>query len=490
MPTRRDFMLTSSAFSIGFSATGCVQINALDGSTVDLTPLSLAMDGRLLQARDVDFDQARKTFSFNPHTDRLPAAIARCATQRDVARCIEFGQLSGLQLAVRSGGHDVLAASTLNDGLVIDLTDLNSTTYNDESQTLTVGPGARAGRVDAAAVAAGRLVPLGCNTQVGVSGLTLGGGLGWFVGSHGATCDSLVRAKLITADGRTLEVSERKSPDLLWALRGGGGNFGVVTELEFRTYEALDTHGGYIAFDGNRLPEFLRFYRSFMADAPDALTAEVLVMAPAGRPIIFVMCCFLGTDEAASATFASLRAFGDPLADGLRRAAYPSVVTPTSEFGALFQGDSDAPQEERDAPGVQWLGGSIETLSDDAIEVIWNQVQQAKGGWAFNIGHYLHGVVCNPEQGSSPLPRPEGSFTYHFDAWWGSSANALRQMDWVDRSVDAMQPFEAPSYVNYLRTSDPQSVRASYGESFDRLLAVKELYDPDNVFRMNRNITT
>ena len=245
--------------------------------------LAARFNGTVLLPASKRYDAARRTFSFNPRTDRRPAAIARCKDESDVATAVEFARAKDLEIAVRSGGHDVLAASTCDDGLLIDLADLNSIRLNDTRSHVVTGPGANAGMLDRAMAAEGRLLALGCNAQVGVAGLTLGGGLGWFVGSLGAACDSLRSARLVTADGQFLTASEDQNADLLWALRGGGGNFGIVTEFELVAHPLTTVTGGYICFDGAKLPEFLRFYRDYMADAPDALVVEVAVMASRWR---------------------------------------------------------------------------------------------------------------------------------------------------------------------------------------------------------------
>jgi FAD/FMN-containing dehydrogenase len=453
----------------------------------DFAALAARFNGTVLLPTSERYDIARRTFSFNPRTDRRPAAIARCKDEIDVATAVEFARANDLAIAVRSGGHDVLAASTCNDGLLIDLADLNSIRLGAEGLYAVTGPGVTAGMLDRAMAAQDRLLALGCNAQVGVAGLALGGGLGWFMGSLGAACDSLQSARVVTADGQFLTASEDQHTDLLWALRGGGGNFGIVVELALSAHPLTAVTGGYICFDGGKLPEFLRFYRDYMADAPDALDVEVAVMAPARR-VIFVMACFLGDPDEAQRAFAPLRSFAQPLADGLRTAPYPGVMSPTEDIGQLFRPDPDAPKEANDAPGIQWLGGSLDELDDAAIESIIEQIELAQGSWAFNVGHHMHGAVCRVSSADSPLPRPRGTFTYHFATWWGSAKSAPARMAWVDGAVAALRKHETAAYVNYLSTDDPASVRRSYGANYARLQAIKRRYDPENVFHRNRNI--
>ena len=467
---------------------GCVPARRVSPAVpAGFARLAGRLNGTLLLPTSKQYDASRRTFSFNPRTDRRPAAIAKCKDEFDVATAIEFARANDLEIAVRSGGHDVLAASTCDDGLLIDLSQLNAIELEQGRSVAVTGPGATAGAVDRAMAAQDRLLALGCNPQVGVAGLTLGGGLGWFMGSFGAACDNLLRARVVTADGNILTASEEHNRELLWALRGGGGNFGVVVELALRAHPVTTVTGGYLCFDGGNLPEFLRFYRDYLADAPDALDVEVLVMAPA-RPVIFAMVSFLGEPDEAQRALAPLRAFAEPLADGVRTAPYPGVMSPTAEVAALFRPASDTPKEANDAPGIQWLGGSLDELDDAAITTIVEQIEIAQGGWAFNIGHHMHGAVCRATAADSPLPRPRGNFTYHFDAWWGSAASAPERMAWVDGAVGAMRTHETAAYVNYLSNNDPASVRSSYGANYARLQSIKRRYDPDNVFHRNRNI--
>ncbi|NNF15780.1 MAG: FAD-binding oxidoreductase [Gammaproteobacteria bacterium] len=466
---------------------GCTTDFRAPRASADFAALADRFNGTVLLPASKNYDSSRRTFSFNPRTDRRPAAIAACKNEFDVATAVEFARANELEIAVRSGGHDVLAASTCNDGLLIDLAELNSIQLDANRALAITGPGASAGMLDRAMADRGRMLALGCNPQVGVAGLTLGGGLGWFAGSLGATCDNLQRVRVVTADGRIVTASETENPDLLWALRGGGGNFGIVVELGLVAHPLDTVTGGYLCFDGGKLPEFLRFYRDYMAAAPDSLDVEVAVMAPSRR-LIVVMTSVLGDADKARQVLAPLRAFDKPLADGLRTVPYPGVVAPTNEVSQLFRPDSNSADEPNDAPGIQWLGGSLGELDDATIATIVEQVERARGGWAFNVGHHMHGAVCRTPAADSPLPRPRGTFTYHFATWWGSAASAPARMAWVDGAVDAMRKHETAAYVNYLSTDHPAAVERAYGANYARLQDIKRQYDPDNIFHRNRNI--
>ncbi|MEZ5994129.1 MAG: FAD-binding oxidoreductase [Hyphomonadaceae bacterium] len=456
-------------------------------SHLSIEGLSAELQGSVVLPGAAGYDDERRTFSFNPRTASNPVAIAKCASVEDVTRTIAFAREATLELAVRGGGHDVLGAST-GPGLLLDVSQLDSIELDEETQLVKVGGGVRAGALNAALSSHNLAAPLGCSPMVGVSGLTLGGGIGWLAGARGAACDSLVSATLVTADGQVLRVSADEHPELLWALRGGGGNFGVVTDLTFRAQPIGEVVSGWIAFPGAELQRFLHFYRDYMAAAPPELVAEVFVMAPV-EPIIFVQVCYSGDIANAERVLALLRGFGRPLADGFSREPYTGSVNPSDEVGGLLSAPPPATPEPNDAPGIHWLGASLAPVGDEAIDVIVERLAQAHGGWAFTMGHYMHGALTEVGAETSALPRTRGLACVHFDAWWGGAAQAEERMAWVDQSIAALGPYAAPTYVNYLSNPSDQAVREAYAGNYTRLSEIKRAYDPNNIFHRNRNIT-
>jgi FAD/FMN-containing dehydrogenase len=448
--------------------------------------LQTKLKGVVLTQSSADYESARKTFSFNPRTDARPFAVARCANESDILHCLEFAERNRMEIAVHGGGHDVLAASTCNGGLVIDTSAMNQ--IAPKGDTLIVGAGARSAAVNAYLQPRGLAVPLGDVGSVGVAGLTLGGGLGWLLGTRGAACDNLRSARILLANGRMLTVSQAEHPDLFWAIRGGGGNFGVATQFQFETHSVGQVLGGKIAYDGSRSGDFLRFFAEFGETAPDELTTELTITGGDERIILLTVCC-QGPRALAERAVGPLLTKFAPIASGLSWRPYDQVNAPDKSIGAIFQQHGPKPDNPRvAAPGVYWLGGTVGRLSDRIIDVIEQQTRLARGGWSFALGHHMHGAVCRVPANATALPRAPGSYCYHFDSWWASADEAAAQMKWVDTAMANIAPYSIPTYINYLSDNAESAVRRAYGDKFARLLQLKRRYDPSNVFHRNRNI--
>jgi hypothetical protein len=378
----------------------------------DLAALEAEMDGELVRPASAAYDELRRPASFNPRTNRRPAAIARCTSEADVSRALSFARERGLEVAVRSGGHDVLGASVCDDGLVIDLSGMKSIEIEAGSRTLRCGPGLRSGEVDRATQPFGLAAALGCNPVVGIAGLTLGGGIGWLAGKHGASCDNLVRARLVTATGGIEDASARKNPDLFWALRGGGGNFGIAVELEYRLHPVAQVFGGLLAFPVDRLREVLRVYRDLLAASPDELTMELTAQALA-RPLVMVVVCHAGERADGERAIAPLRRLS-PAADTVGLVDYARLTErPGLAFALRTMGVAGTLTMVRRAIGRPpefgcWRGGSIAALDDVAIADFADAVAAAPATWRVAIGHYMHGAICKPAE-DTPLPRPPGA---------------------------------------------------------------------------------
>jgi FAD/FMN-containing dehydrogenase len=451
-----------------------------------------AFKGSIVVRGDADYDRARAIASVNPSTDKRPRLIARCSNVDDVARAIEFGRMHALEIAVRAGGHDLLGASVCDDGIVIDVSQMKSIAIDGERRTARVGAGVRSSELNAATDSHGLAAVLGCNPGVGVAGLTLGGGLGWFLGRFGAACDNLIAADLVDAEGRRRHASADENADLFWALRGGGGNFGIVTAFEYRLHPVDRVLGGLIAFRTNVAP-FLRFYRDFMKAAPDALAVETSIVM-LERPTILCTACWSGDLTEGERALRPLREFGPPVADAIGSVPYARLTDrPGPEFGARVFGPPPAPPPTTAPPAGRtfdyWRGGSLDDLSDGAIEQVDSAIQSASRGMSMGLGHYMHGQICQAPADATPLPRKAGGFTYFFDANWRDPARADVAMRWVNDSSEAMRRWSsARTYVNYLSSDSDESVRAAYAANYQRLTALKRKYDPSNVFHLNRNI--
>lgn len=487
MMTRRTSLVLACAALA--DVAGVVRAAAAAPGRADFIELARRIRGAVLVPSSEGYEAARKTFSFNPSTDVRPAAVVRCVDEADVVRSLTFARDAGLEIAVRGGGHDVLGASTCNGGVVIDTSMISACRLDAATERVTVGPGARIGTINDVLQPAGRALALGDAGSVGVAGLTLGGGLGYLLGRYGAACDNLLRARLVTADGRVRVASSRENPDVFWGLRGGGGNFGIVTELEFTSHAVAEVTGGQIVWAVNDIRPFLRFFRDWVATTPDELTVELTINGD-DEKLIFATVCHAGTAPAATHDLAPLVAYGPPAAVGVSRRPYALTAASSAAVRAAAAAHSRpaTERESNDAPGVQWLGGSLDGLGDPAIAVVGEHLGRARGGWSFGLGHYMHGAACRVAPESTALVRKPGAFTYHFDAWWGNAVHAAQQMAWLAAAMDAMSPLSRPSYINYLSRNEPAAVRAAYGPHFKRLSALKRALDPDNVFHRNRNV--
>jgi FAD/FMN-containing dehydrogenase len=304
------------------------------------------------------------------------------------------------------------------------------------------------------------------------------------LGKHGASCDHLIGADLITAEGKVLRASEAENPELFWALRGGGGNFGIVTALDFRLHPVAEVLGGILVLRTD-IARFLRFYRAFMQDAPDELTVEISIIA--GKPPVLVaIACWSGDAAAGEAALKPLRSFGVALADWIDKVAYARLTSRMPEVGSLLgltQPQASGP------PCNYWRGASLRELSNASAEQIAAFIDQAPDGCSVGLGHYMHGQVCRVAQDATPLIRTAGQLTCFFNASWADPNLGEGCMRWVDRSSAAIRNLSSGgAYINYLSTDNQPAVKASYGKNYDRLLDIKKRYDPSNFFHRNRNI--
>lgn len=487
--TRRKLLTSALGAGVLGMANPLNLLAASDNSisVARLNRFAQSLDGTLIDPSAAAYESARRTFSFNQKFSRHPSLIVKCSSEADVARALGFAQESDLPVAVRSGGHDVLAESTVDNGLLIDLQGLSK--INIANSIVGVGPGVLAGQLDYSLGEAGRALSLTCNPGVGVGGLTLGGGLGWFIGSQGAACDRLKSARIVTVSGQVLTASNDENQDLFWAIRGGGGNFGIVTELEFSTFQKPDLIAGVIVYDAKLLKEFLNFYRDFMVSAPDELTVEITVNG-GERPVIAAMVFYSGNDRDAEKILAPLRSFGPPLVDDLKKQDYGRVGLMTPNVSQFFTPVNLDIRGEEKEPGMYWQGKSVSSLTENAISNIVESVNVAPKSWAFGLGHVMRGAVTRVDAGSTPLNRPLHSTTVHFDIGWSHKSQAMDRMKWVDDSIEALSSSASEfDYINYMSSNDPDRVKAAYGENFERLVTIKQRYDPENILSHNRNIS-
>jgi FAD/FMN-containing dehydrogenase len=437
--------------------------------------LGLGPGGTITRRGDTGYDDARRVW--NGMIDRSPALIARCATASDVAAAVNFAREQGLVIAVRGGGHNAAGLGVCDDGIVIDLAPMNTVTVDAGRRIARAGGGTRWKEFDAATHAHGLATTGGLISSTGIGGLTLGGGLGWLMRSYGLACDNLIGVEIVTADGQIRRADATENADLFWGVRGGGGNFGVVTAFEYRLHPVSTMYGGMLVFPGPRAPEILRHYRDLAAAAPDELTIfAVLMTSPDGAPILAVLVGYNGPAAAGEAAIKPLRDLG-PVADQVGVMPYPALQSML---------------DEGFPPGLQvyWRSDFLKGLPDEAIDAVYDRFTAITSPLSALIIEQLGGAVARVPADETAYAQRDGLFNLAVVSRWADPSTAEGHIDWARRTCDAARPFASGGvYVNYLGDEGADRVRAAYGPAkYDRLVALKGKYDPKNLFRMNQNI--
>ncbi len=482
MRTRRQF-IKQAVISGTTLALTAVPLRFGRAATTQLDPAAMrkfraSLRGRLILPADPVYDTARRVMTWNPMTAKRPAMIAQCARGADVARCLEFAHRHDLIVAVRSGGHSFSGWSTCDDGLVIDLSTMKGIAVNPGKRTVRASSGVISHELVSAASRHHLAPVLGECPTVGIAGLTLGGGLGWLSGKYGATCDNLLAAELITADGRSIIASESRNPDLFWAIRGGGGNFGIATSFEYRLHPVNEVLAGGFTYRLQDARAVLRFYRDFMAAASDELQALAYLMAGSDRLLHVIVCCS-GDLKEAEKLVRPLRTVAGPVRDTVQPRAFIDTFT-MPPYGEAI------PTEFNTTRGCY-----LERLSDEAIDVALGRIAQASSPVsAIGFDHYMHGMVCRiaPDATAFELRKP-GALHVWVSSGWGDSTAAAAPMAWAADTGDALQPYSGGRiYANFLSSEGEPAVKAAFGANYPRLVAVKNKFDPANRFRRNQNI--
>jgi hypothetical protein len=483
LETRRNFISRSMAVTgaLGF-ATGCQRVRVTDRN--DFNPelierLRRKLKGRLIAPRDSSYESARRVFYWNPRTERRPLAIIQCAQEEDALRSVEFARNYKLEVGTRAGGHSHLGWGC-SDGLVIDLSAMKRIAIDPGRRTARVEGGVLSGEVAREAGRYGLAPVLGQCPGVGASGVTLGGGLGWLSGMHGASCDNLISARLVTADERVLTADANSNSDLFWALRGAGANFGVMTSFECQLHPIGPVTGGDIHYSIRNARVVLRFFRELMDEAPDGFQATLnLTRSERG---IFVSLCHAGTENEAERTLRSLRAIAPPEKEFIKR----------QEFAALAE-RPPATNPANTAPpafrGIQTV--YRDRLSDDLIDIIVERFERAAPEAILGISHYMHGQVCRvaPTASAFPLRQP-GGLNVRLAYTWNDPATGERVTEWADGSLRLLRPAaDERIYANFQTYEATRGAAAVYGENYSRLARIKYKYDRENFFRRNSNVT-
>ena len=442
-----------------------------------------SLHGQLIRPGDEEYDGARKVY--NGMIDRYPRMIARCAGVADVISAVNFARDHGLTLAVRGGGHNGAGLGVCDDGLVIDLSPMKGIRVDPKSRTVRVQGGCTQGDVDHATHAFGLAVPAGIISTTGVAGLTLGGGHGYLTRKYGLTCDNLLSADVVTADGRLLTASADENADLFWGLRGGGGNFGVVTSFKFKAHPVSTVYAGPIFWPIDKAEEAMRVYREFIAAAPEDVYAFFDFHIIPGPPfpesihnknLCGAVCCVLGDTDKAEAAIKPLLEFGPPVFSHVGPMPFPMLQ---SLFDGLYP------------PGMQWYwkGDFVKEISDEAIRLNVKYGSQ--------IPTTLSGMHLYPIDGAPQrVGRSETAWSYR-DANFSQvmvgvdpdPANSERITAWARAYWEALHPYSAGgAYVNFMMDEGQDRVKATYRGNYARLVEIKNKYDPHNLFHVNQNI--
>jgi hypothetical protein len=458
--------------------------------TIELDELGRTFRGGLLLPTSPGYDTARRIW--NGAIDRRPACIARCTSVADVVAAVRFARDRDLEIAVRGGGHNVAGTAVCDDGVVIDLSAMRALWVDPADRTAWVQGGALWGDVDHETQSYGLATTGGIVGHTGVAGLTLGGGIGFLMRKHGLTVDNLLAAEVVTAEGSIVRASADEHPDLFWALRGGGGNFGVVTSFRFALHPIGPTvMAGPVFWAAEDTAEVLRFYRDFAAEASDELGSVVRVgtVPPLAdipedlhwRPAIAVACCYAGAVEDGERAVRALRRFGTPLVD---------LISPTSYVA--FQGGMD--DTVLHGWHYYWKATNLAGLSDDAIAVIADHAYAAGSPRSYAVMFHMGGAVARVPREAAAYAGRDVANNIIIDAVWlpdESGEHAVAETTWARRFLQALQPHRAGGvYVNFLDFDDDSSrVREAYGDQiYRRLSEIKVKYDPDNAFHHNKNI--
>ena len=450
-----------------------------------LEELKRGFGGELLVPGDGGYDEARRIW--NAMIDRRPAVIARCATTADVARAVSFARESGLVLSIRGGGHNIAGNAVCDGGIVIDLSRMKAARVDPVARRVTIEAGATLADLDAATQPHGLATPVGINSTTGIAGLTLGGGFGWLSRKHGMTVDNLESAEVVTAGGEVVRASATENPELFWALRGGGGNFGVVTRFEFRLHPlGPDVLSGLIVFPIAEAKSVLRQYREFMARAPESLSVwAVLRPAPPlpflpesvhGTGILALALIYAGDPKQGEPLIAPLRRFGTPVGEHIGVQPYAAWQ---QAFDPLL------------TPGARnyWKSHNFAKLEDGLLDVVVEYVGKLPSPQCEIFIAAIGGATAKPAPESAAYAHRDTQFVMNVHGRWEDPADDARGIAWARDFFRAAAPFSTGSvYVNFLTADEVDRVRSAYGPNYDRLARAKRQYDPHNRFRMNQNI--
>jgi FAD/FMN-containing dehydrogenase len=447
--------------------------NALSEDKVDA--FAAQIRGRLLMADDPEYEDARHIW--NALVEKHPGAILKCSGTADVVAAVNFARDNDILAAVRGGGHNVGGRALCDNGLVIDLSEMRAVFVDPAARTVRVQGGATLGDVDRETHLHGLAVPLGVISKTGVAGLTLGGGVGWLARKYGPSCDNVIEMEVVTADGTVRTVNGKENADLYWAMRGGGGNFGVVTSFLYQAYPVSTVLGGLIVYPRDAAGEVLRGYRDFMENAPADLNAYAgMICTPDGTPASAIILCWSGADlEAGAKAVEPLKKLAEPMMVAVEPMPFPAMQSMLDDG---FQSGSRN----------YWKSTYVTGLPDSAIDTL---VEQAKGMTSPASGMLIecHGGGAVGSHGGNAFAQRDARFLVAIMPMWADASEDDAQIAWARSTWEAMQPYSSGgTLLSYISAGEEDAIKAAFGSNYPRLQQLKRDYDPTNFFSQNQNI--
>jgi FAD/FMN-containing dehydrogenase len=443
--------------------------------TLDIQGFRSAFHGQVFEAADAGYDAARRIW--NASVEKHPRVIARCSGLADVVAAVNFACTNDLVTAIRGGGHNVGGRALCEDGMVIDLSGMRAVYVDPVKRTVRVQGGATLDDMDGETHVFGLAVPCGIVPKTGIGGLTLGGGVGWLIRKYGMTIDNLLSCQAVTAENNVLTASASEHEDLFWALRGGGGNFGVVTSFEFRAHPVHNVLGGLIVYPRHAAISVIRNLREFIESAPEELTAyAALLHAPDGSPIVGVIACYCGDIAQGERVLEPLRRFGTPVMDAIQPLPFPAMQ---SLLASAFP----------DGNQNYWKSTLQKELPDDAITAIVEHGNKMKSPLSFLAIEYYGGAAGRIANDTTAYPHRNLCWDIIFGAQWTKPTETPIHREWARSGEEALLPYSANAHLaSALDIESEEVINTAFGANLARLRAIKRKYDPANFFHMNYNI--
>ena len=442
---------------------------------MEIQPLKSTFQGEVFEPGDAGYNDARRIW--NASVNKHPALIARCSGIADIIAAVNFARENHLLTAIRGGGHNVGGRALCDDGIVIDLSRMRAVHVDPAKRIVRVQGGATLGDLDRETHPFGLAVPSGIVSKTGIAGLTLGGGVGWLLRKYGMSIDNLVSCQIVTADCRVLTASASENGDLFWALRGGGGNFGVVASFEFQAHPVHTVLGGLLLYPRDAAVDVIRHFRNYIESAPEELTAyAALLHAPDGAPLVAVIPCYCGDIAEGQRVLQPLRKFGSPVVDAIQPLPFPAMQ---SLLGPSFP----------DGNQNYWKSTLQRELSDDAISAIVEHANRMASPLSAIVLEYYAGAASRVAADATAFPHRNLPWDILFIAQWTDPADTTLHRDWARTGEENLRPFSANAHLSSALDVEAEDViDTAFGSNLPRLAAIKKKYDPANFFRVNYNI--